>query len=142
MIEKSRQKFVEKWEKSSPIIKNGLTLFTSSGVFLLFFSPQLVIFKCLPHPQRGGIDSLFLLFFLFSFDSPMFLLFFLFLFVFLFHRICMSYLSYPAWWHGITLLTAVLTAYVRGNVYTVGSTSVVVVVVVLTLTQGLGLGCS
>ena len=39
-----------------------LTLFTSSGVFVLFF--QLVLFKCLPHCLRGGHDSLFLLFFL------------------------------------------------------------------------------
>ena len=77
----------------------GLTLFTSSGVsFLIFMFSQLVLFKCLPHPLRERaqqfVSFFFFFFFLFQFFFY-FLLFLLFPFVSLFHRICMSCLSYP-----------------------------------------------
>ena len=49
------------------------TLFASSGVFFFFrFFPPLVLFDCLPHRMRGGDDSLFLQFRLFSISPFLF----------------------------------------------------------------------
>ena len=75
-------------------------------MFFFFFLLQLLIFKCLPHPLRGGHDSLFLLLFLFnSFFRFVFVVFFssvfaLFSFVSLFDRLCVfvSCLWYHSTW--------------------------------------------
>ena len=96
----------------------------------LFCSSSFFFFKCLPHRLRGGghdsfVSSIvlffhvFLLLFLFRF---LYLFFFsLFPFVSLFHRMCMSCLSYPVLWHGVASPTAACCAYSvlhtsRGNV--------------------------
>ena len=64
----------------------SLTLLTSSGVFLYYyFFPQVVFFKCLPHPLRGGHDRLFLLI--------LFLFLFIFRFAF-FVCVCVFFLSF------------------------------------------------
>ena len=84
-------------------------------LFVIFF--QLVLFKCLPNPFRGGHDSFF--YFYFHSSLPICLLCFCFFllilgvvpFVSRFHKLYMSCLSYPVWWHGFALPTA-LTAYV------------------------------
>ena len=87
------------------------------GTLLFFSFLLLVLFQVLATSPTGGggHDRLFLLLFAFIFFfsfSP-----WLFLFVSLLHRLCMSWLSYLVWWHGIAWPTAVLTAYqVRGNV--------------------------
>ena len=83
----------------------SLTLFTSRDVFFLFYF-QLVFFKCLQYPLREGTTICFSCFFPSSSSRSICLCFYsLFSFVSLFHRMCISCLSYPVSCHGNALST-------------------------------------
>ena len=85
------------------------------------FFPQLVFFKYLLHRLQGGGTTVCFSYFFTCFPFLFFLLFRFVLFAlffssvpfgFLFNRMWKLCLSYPVWWHGIALPTAVISAYV------------------------------